>query len=74
VPDRFGEPIEIGGIAIDRDDYVFADRDVVAIIPAAMAAQTVSHVEKMMQIENLVRKAILQGVDPRQAYLKYGKF
>jgi hypothetical protein len=24
--------------------------------------------------ENLVRKAILAGADPQQAYLKYGKF
>ena len=24
--------------------------------------------------ENLVRKAILQGMDPQQAYLQYGKF
>jgi hypothetical protein len=27
-----------------------------------------------MQTENLVRKAILSGVDPREAYLRYGKF
>jgi 4-hydroxy-4-methyl-2-oxoglutarate aldolase len=74
VPDRFGEPIEIGGVAVETDDYVFADRDGVVIIPAVMAEQTVSHVEKKMQTENLVRKAILEGVDPRQAYLKYGKF
>jgi 4-hydroxy-4-methyl-2-oxoglutarate aldolase len=29
---------------------------------------------KMMQTENLVRKAILDGVDPKEAYLKFGKF
>jgi regulator of RNase E activity RraA len=74
VPDRFAEPIEIGGVAIANDDYVFADRDGVVIIPADMAEQTVSHVEKMMQTENLVRKDILDGMDPKQAYLTYGKF
>ncbi len=74
VPDRFGEPIDIGGVAIVTGDYVFGDRDGVVIIPAEVAEQTVSHVEKMMQTENLVRKAILDGMDPKQAYLKYGKF
>ena len=74
VPDHFGEPIDIGGVAIATGDYVFADRDGVVIIPADVVEQTVSHVEKMMQTENLVRKAILDGMDPKQAYLKYGKF
>ena len=74
VPDRFGEAIEIGGVAIVSGDYVFADRGGVVIIPAAMAEQVVAHVEQMMQTENLVRKAILDGVDPKEAYLKYGKF
>ena len=74
LPDRFGEAIEIGGIAIESGDYAFADRDGVVIIPAAIAEQAVTHAEKMMQTENLVRKAILDGMDPKQAYLKYGKF
>jgi len=74
VPDRYGEAIEIGGVAIASGDYVFADRDGVVIIPEDMADETVTHVEKMMQTENLVRKAILDGVDPKEAYLKFGKF
>lgn len=74
VPDCYGEAIEVGGVAIAGGDYVFADRDGVVIIPDDMAAQTVTHVGKMMQTENLVRKAILDGVDPKKAYLKLGKF
>ncbi len=35
---------------------------------------TVEATEDVMKRENLVRKAILEGVDPREAYLKYGKF
>jgi len=27
-----------------------------------------------MNTENLVRKAILEGVDPKEAYLSYGLF
>ena len=44
------------------------------VIPGNIAEDVVSRVEKVMQTENLVRKAILQGVDPQEAYLKYGKF
>jgi 4-hydroxy-4-methyl-2-oxoglutarate aldolase len=74
VPDRYGKAIEIGGVVIHDGDYAFADRDGVVIIPAEVAEETVVHVEKMMQTENLVRKAILDGMDPKEAYLKFGKF
>ena len=44
------------------------------IIPAAIAAEIVQETEEVLRKENLVRKAILQGIDPVQAYLQYGKF
>jgi regulator of RNase E activity RraA len=74
VPDEFNAPIEIGGVTIRANDYVFADRDGIAIIPQEIAAEVAKRAEKMMCTENLVRKAILEGVDPVEAYLKYGKF
>jgi regulator of RNase E activity RraA len=72
--DAFGEPIRIGEVTIATGDYVLADIDGVVVIPAALAEDVVSGVETVMQTENLVRKAILSGVDPREAYLRYGKF
>jgi hypothetical protein len=36
--------------------------------------KVVTQTEKVMRTENKVRTAILQGVDPQEAYLKYGKF
>ena len=72
--DAFGEPIRIGELTIATGDYVLADIDGVVVIPAALAEDVVSGVETVMQTENLVRKAILSGVDPREAYLRYGKF
>jgi regulator of RNase E activity RraA len=74
VAETFGEPIKIGDVTIRTGDYALADRDGVVIIPDEIAEDVVSRVEKVMQTENLVRKAILQGVDPQEAYLKYGKF
>ena len=74
VADAFGDPITIGDVTIETGDYVIADRDGSVIIPSAIADDVVTRTEAVLQTENLVRKAILEGVDPREAYLKYGKF
>jgi 4-hydroxy-4-methyl-2-oxoglutarate aldolase len=34
----------------------------------------VARTEQVLQTENAVRTAILAGMDPQQAYLKFGKF
>jgi hypothetical protein len=39
-----------------------------------VAAEAVTKTEAVMQTENTVRTAILDGMDPVAAYLKYGKF
>lgn len=72
--DGFGEPITIGSVTIHTGDYAVADRDGVVIIPAARVEQVTDMTEKVLATESLVRKAIREGVDPKQAYLKYGKF
>lgn len=74
VPDSFGEDIKIGDVDISSGDYVFGDLDGVVIIPSEEAQSTVERVEEVMNTENLVRKAILQGMDPKEAYLAYGLF
>jgi regulator of RNase E activity RraA len=74
VADSVGEQIEIGGVAIETGDYVLADRDGVVIVPADLAAEVTEKVEQVLSTENKVRTAILQGVDPVEAYLRHGKF
>jgi regulator of RNase E activity RraA len=74
VPDRLGEPITIGEVTIRSGDYLIADRDGVVIIPGAIAEEAVRRTEEVMQTENKVRTAILGGMDPQEAYLKFGKF
>ncbi len=74
VADRFGEPIEIGQVTVRTGDYVLADRDGSVVIPEALAEEVTAEAEQVMRTENLVRKAILAGVDPQAAYLQYGKF
>jgi 4-hydroxy-4-methyl-2-oxoglutarate aldolase len=72
--DVFGEPITIGIVTIRTGDYVLADRDGVVILPSEIAGDVVTRTEEVMQTENLVRVAILAGTDPKEAYLKFGKF
>jgi 4-hydroxy-4-methyl-2-oxoglutarate aldolase len=74
VPDRFGEPITIGEVTISTGDYLLGDRDGVVIIPGKIVDDVVKKTEEVLQTENTVRTAILVGMDPQEAYLKYGKF
>lgn len=74
MPEVYGEPITIGQVRIATGDYVVADIDGIVVIPEALAATVVAKIEAVMRQENLVRKAILDGVAPKDAYLRYGKF
>ncbi len=74
IPDRFGEPITIGTVTIRSGDYILGDRDGVVVLPADSAGEAISRTEEVVATENKVRTAILGGMDPQQAYLKYGKF
>jgi regulator of RNase E activity RraA len=69
-----GEPVQIGEVTVRTGDYALADRDGIIIIPAEIASEVVQQTEEVLRTENLVRKAILQGVDPVAAYLQHGKF
>ena len=42
--------------------------------PGTQAEAIVNRVEVVVQTENLVRKAILEGMPPKEAYLQYRKF
>ncbi len=74
IPDRFGEPITIGTVTIRSGDYILGDRDGVVVLPADSAGEAIARTEEVVATENKVRTAILGGMDPQQAYLKYGKF
>jgi regulator of RNase E activity RraA len=46
----------------------------VVVIPGKLAADVIAKTEEVISTENKVRSAILGGMDPQDAYLKYGKF
>lgn len=72
--DALQELIRIGDVAIAPGDYIIADIDGAVIIPGAIAEEVIAEVEVVMETENKVRTAILEGVSPRDAYLRHGKF
>jgi regulator of RNase E activity RraA len=74
VPDRFGEPVTIGAVTIATGDYVLGDRDGVVVIPAALAGEVVTKTEEVVATESEMRRALVSGMDPVEAYDKYGKF
>lgn len=72
--DEMGTAVRIGGIAIATGDYVIADRDGAVIVPEDRAEEVITKAEASVASEDKVRAAILDGVDPKDAYLKFGKF
>jgi 4-hydroxy-4-methyl-2-oxoglutarate aldolase len=74
VPDRFGEPIVIGNVNIRTGDYLMADRDGALVIPCEIISEVTEKVEEVLRTENKVRTAILEGIDPVEAYLHHRKF
>jgi len=74
IPDRFGEPVTIGRVTIASGDYLLGDRDGVVIIPAKLAVEVVARTEEVVSTESEMRRALISGMDPVDAYNKFGKF
>lgn len=74
LPASVGEPIRIGDVTIASGDFLLGDRDGLLRIPQAIVDEVIARAETAMATESLVRKAILAGTDPQEAYLQYGKF
>ncbi len=72
--DEMGTSVRIGGLDIATGDYLIGDRDGVVIVPKAEAGTVIARAEESVDTEDKVREAILSGDDPREAYLKFGKF
>ena len=67
-------PITIGDVVIAPGDFMIGDRDGLIRVPRAVVLEVIEKAEAAMATESLVRKAILAGTDPQEAYLRYGKF
>ena len=70
----YNVPVQIGNVKIAPGDYVVGDRDGVLIIPQSVAEEAITKAEQVVETENLVRKAILEGMHPLDAYRRFGRF
>lgn len=74
IPDAYGAPIDIGGTTISTGDYLLGDRDGVVIIPREIAEDVVTRTEEVVATESDMRRALVGGMDPVDAYNRFGKF
>ncbi len=70
----YGKPVQIGRTKIERGDFIVGDKDGVVVIPRPVIREVLTRSEEVVSTENLVRKAVLAGVHPLDAYRKYGRF
>ena len=64
----------IGEVLIQPGDWLHGDRDGMVCIPKEILNEVLEKSQIAMETENKVRSAILDGMDPQEAYLKWGKF
>lgn len=69
-----GRPVLIGKTKVERGDFIVGDKDGVIVIPRPIVREVLERSEEVVNTENHVRKAILNGVHPVDAYRKYGRF
>lgn len=74
IPDAYGEPVDIGGTTVATGDYVLGDRDGVVVVPRAIVEDVIARTEDVIATESDMRRALVGGMDPVEAYHKYGKF
>lgn len=65
-------PIEIGDRRVSPGDVIFGDRDGVCIIPRAAADEVVALALEKVRGENLVRKALDDGLSAEAAFQRFG--
>ena len=73
-PTKIEETIKIGDTSINNDDYVMADIDGAVVIPKDKAEEILLKSEKLIATESEIRKAIREGMDPQEAYIKFSVF
>ena len=74
LPTAVNHPILSDDVLIRPGDWLHGDRDGMVCIPAEILTEVTEKSLTAMNIESLVRRAILNGMDPQQACLTHGKF
>lgn len=68
----FRIPVRLGGVLISPGDLLFGDRDGVLVIPREAEQEALAQAFAKLEGENLVRKAIENGMSAVEAFRTYG--
>jgi regulator of RNase E activity RraA len=68
----FRVPLEIGGVKVMPKDIVFGDLDGVCVIPRAAEEEVLRRALEKVQKENMVGRAIEEGMSAQEAFKKFG--
>jgi regulator of RNase E activity RraA len=68
----FRVPLEIGGVRVMPGDIVFGDLDGVCVIPRAAKEEVFRKALEKVQKEDLVGRAIEDGMSAQEAFKKFG--
>jgi CMP-N-acetylneuraminic acid synthetase/regulator of RNase E activity RraA len=67
-------PIEIGGVKIENNDFIFADADGTVVIPSALWPEVRERVLKGIEREWRIGQSVALGKHPREIYQELGQF
>lgn len=68
----FRVPLEIGQVRVHSGDIVLGDRDGVCIVPRQAETEIFNQAIEKVHKENLVKKALLEGLSASEAFSKFG--
>ncbi|MEM7537047.1 MAG: RraA family protein [Chloroflexota bacterium] len=71
-PTSVNESITCGGVLVHPGDFILADIDGVAVIPAAIREEVFIKANEKLTGENIVRDELASGRSPRAVFDQYG--
>jgi len=72
IAERVDVPIKCGGVVVHPGDFILADYEGVAVIPAAIKEEVFKKAQEKLEGENIVRDELAAGHSPREVFDKYG--
>ena len=72
ITEKINEPIQCGGVQVHPGDFILADYDGVAVIPAAIKDEVYKLSMEKLKGETTVRDELAGGASPREVFDKYG--
>jgi 4-hydroxy-4-methyl-2-oxoglutarate aldolase len=59
--EAYGQPVQLGGVRVEQDDWIVGDADGVVVIPASRVESVLEAAEEIAGIERLIRNAVAEG-------------